>query len=58
MGDPTDTLAAAHLSLDDVEDRYVDAVLRQARGNKADAAAILGIDVSTLYRRSQRQRRR
>jgi two-component system, NtrC family, response regulator HydG len=58
MGDPADALAAAHLSLDDVEDRYVDAVLRQARGNKADAAAILGIDVSTLYRRSQRQRRR
>jgi two-component system response regulator HydG len=58
LGDPTDTLAAAHLSLEDVEDRYVDAVLREARGNKADAAAILGIDVSTIYRRRARQRRR
>jgi two-component system response regulator HydG len=58
VSDPTDALAAAHLSLEDVEDRYVDAVLRQSGGNKADAAAILGIDVSTIYRRRQRQRRR
>jgi two-component system response regulator HydG len=58
VGDPTEALAAAHLSLEDVEDRYVDAVLRQSSGNKADAAAILGIDVSTLYRRRARQRRR
>jgi DNA-binding NtrC family response regulator len=56
--DPTDALAAAQLSLEDVENRYVDAVLRQSRGNKADAAAILGIDVSTIYRRRARQRRR
>ena len=41
-----------------MENRYVDAVLRQSRGNKADAAAILGIDVSTIYRRRARQRRR
>jgi len=56
--DPADALAAAQLSLQDVENRYVDAVLRQSRGNKADAAAILGIDVSTIYRRRARQRRR
>jgi two-component system response regulator HydG len=56
-GDPTEALAAAHLSLDDVEDRYVDAVLRQAGGNKTSAAAILGIDVSTLYRRARLRRR-
>ena len=49
--DPADALAAAHLSLKDVENRYVDAVLRRSRGNKASAAAILGIDVSTIYRR-------
>jgi two-component system response regulator HydG len=58
VGDPTDTLAAAHLSLADVEERYVNAVLRQSHGNKADAAAILGIDVSTIYRRHARQRGR
>jgi two-component system response regulator HydG len=56
-GDPTDALAAAQLSLEDVEDRYVDAVLRQAGGNKLSAAAILGIDVSTLYRRARQRRR-
>ena len=56
-GDPTDALAAAHLRLDDVEDRYVDAVLRHAGGNKVSAAAILGIDVSTLYRRARQRRR-
>jgi two-component system response regulator HydG len=56
-GDPTDALAAAHLSLNDVEERYVDAVLRQAGGNKNSAAAILGIDVSTLYRRARQRRR-
>jgi two-component system response regulator HydG len=58
LKDPTDALAAAQLSLEDVENRYVDAVLRQSRGNKVDAAAILGIDVSTIYRRRARQRRR
>jgi two-component system response regulator HydG len=58
LHDPTETLAAAHLTLADVEERYVDAVLRQSRGNKADAAAILGIDVSTIYRRQGRIRRR
>jgi DNA-binding NtrC family response regulator len=56
-GDPTDVLAAAHLSLNDVEERYVEAVLRQAGGNKLNAAAILGIDVSTLYRRARQRRR-
>jgi two-component system response regulator HydG len=58
LKDPADALAAAQLSLQDVENRYVDAVLRQSGGNKVDAAAILGIDVSTIYRRRARQRRR
>jgi two-component system, NtrC family, response regulator HydG len=55
-GDPADALAAAHLSLEAVEDRYVDAVLRQTSGNKASAATILGVDVSTLYRRARHRR--
>jgi len=55
--DPAEALAAAQLSLQDVEERYVEAVLRQSNGNKVDAAAILGIDLSTLYRRRARKRR-
>jgi two-component system response regulator HydG len=58
LADPAETLASAHLTLADVESRYVDAVLRQSGGNKASAAAILGIDVSTIYRRQGRHRRR
>jgi two-component system response regulator HydG len=58
LADPAETLAAAHLTLAAVEERYVDAVLRQAGGNKASAAAVLGIDVSTIYRRQGRNRRR
>jgi len=55
-GDPTDALALAHLSLAEVEDRYVAAVLRETAGNKANAAAILGVDISTLYRRARQRR--
>jgi len=31
-------------------------VLRQTRGNKSEAAAILGVDLSTLYRRTKHRR--
>jgi two-component system response regulator HydG len=55
-GDPADAMAAAHFSLQDVQDRYVEAVLRQTAGNKLQAATILGVDVSTLYRRARRRR--
>jgi two-component system response regulator HydG len=54
-GDPADALAVARLTLEEVEDRYVEAVLRDTGGNKAKAAAILGVDVSTLYRRAHRR---
>jgi two-component system response regulator HydG len=54
--DPVEALAAASLSLEDLEHRYADAVLRRSRGNKAKAASILGIDVSTLYRREKQRR--
>jgi two-component system response regulator HydG len=53
--DPIELLAAASVSLGDLEDRYTEAVLRLARGSKAKAASILGIDAATLYRRDKRR---
>jgi two-component system response regulator HydG len=54
--DPIEALATAGVKLDQLEDRYIAAVLRQTRGNKAEAAEILGVDLSTLYRRAKQRR--
>jgi two-component system, NtrC family, response regulator HydG len=54
--DPVELLAATSVSFDELEKRYADAVLRLSHGNKAKAASILGIDVSTLYRRGKPRR--
>ena len=54
--DPVEVLAAASVSLADLEQRYAAAVLRRTRGNKVQAASILGIDLSTLYRRDKQRR--
>jgi two-component system, NtrC family, response regulator HydG len=40
--------------IDDLVHRHVDAVLTHTEGNKARAAKILGIDLSTLYRWQQK----
>jgi two-component system response regulator HydG len=53
--DPIELLAAASVSLDDLQERYTEAVLRLARGSKTKAASILGIDLTTLYRRDKRR---
>ncbi len=53
--DPIELLAAASISLDELEERYTEAVLRLARGSKTKAASILGIDLTTLYRRDKRR---
>ncbi len=39
------------LNLQEVEDRYIAAVLKHVHGNKVKAAQILGINRATLYRR-------
>jgi two-component system response regulator HydG len=54
--DAVEVLAAASVSFEELEQRYAQAVLRLAHGNKAKAAQVLGIDVSTLYRRAKQRR--
>ena len=46
--------AEALLSLDEVEKRHLNRVLRETDGNKVRAAKILGIDRRTLYRMAER----
>jgi DNA-binding NtrC family response regulator len=52
-----ESAAASSLSLRELEERYVDQILRKTGGNKVQAAAILGIDRKTLYRRAERRER-
>jgi DNA-binding NtrC family response regulator len=49
--------AKRRLSLAEVEELYIDEVLRGTGGNKVRAASILGIDRKTLYRRAERKAR-
>ncbi len=46
--------ARQHMSLHELEDKYIDQVLEFTGGNKVQAAKILKIDRKTLYRRQQR----
>jgi two-component system response regulator AtoC len=48
-------LAQTRMSLRELEDRYIEEVLRITGGNKVKAARILGIDRKTLYRRAERK---
>lgn len=49
-----DDAAKQHLSLHDLQERYMDQVLEMTGGNKVQAAKILQIDRKTLYRRQLR----
>jgi DNA-binding NtrC family response regulator len=44
-------LARRGLTLQELENEYIDAVLRVSEGNRTEAAKLLGIDRRTLYRR-------
>jgi len=50
----TYTAAENRLTLRELEDRYIEEVMRITDGNKVHAAKILGIDRKTLYRRAER----
>ena len=50
--------AARSLTLHDLDELYTEQVLQETRGNKVQAARILGIDRKTLYRRAEREARR
>jgi two-component system response regulator HydG len=52
-GGTFDMLASKPYTLEEVEQRYIAAVLQRTGGSKSKAAAILGVDVSTLYRRQR-----
>jgi len=51
----THTAAENRLTLRELEDRYIEEVMRITEGNKVHAAKILGIDRKTLYRRAERE---
>jgi len=50
--------AVRQLTLEEVQDLYIDEVMALHGGNKVHAAAALGIDRKTLYRRAERRARR
>jgi two-component system response regulator HydG len=52
--DPIPRLLQNPMTLSDLEDRYIAAILKSVGGNKLKAAEILGVDPSTVYRRQKR----
>jgi DNA-binding NtrC family response regulator len=51
------TAAEQRITLRELEERYIEQILRLTGGNKVQAAKILGIDRKTLYRRAERSER-
>jgi len=56
-GDALATAAARKLTLSDLEREYILQVLSEEKGNKSRAAARLGLDRKTLYRKLEEYRR-
>ncbi len=52
--DPMERALAKEASLEDLERDYIQAILRRTKGHQIRAAAILGIDRRTLYRKIRR----
>jgi two-component system response regulator HydG len=52
--DPLPRLVQNPVKLDELVERYIAGVLKSVDGSKPKAAQILGVDVSTLYRREKR----
>jgi two-component system response regulator HydG len=52
---PIAPLLRKPMTLEELEDRYIEGILQKVEGNKPKAAEILGIDLSTLYRREKRR---
>jgi DNA-binding NtrC family response regulator len=50
-----ESAAGRRLPLRELEDRYIEQILRLTGGNKVQAARLLGIDRKTLYRRAERK---
>jgi len=48
--------ARGRVSLHDLQEQYIDAVLEETEGNRVQAARILGLDRKTLYRRAERRK--
>ncbi len=60
-GSPERLLQSAvdrQLSLAELEDQYIEQILKTTGGNKVQAARILGVDRKTLYRRAERRQAR
>ena len=55
-GDPVESAAEQHWTLDQLEERYIREVLRQTRANYSRAAEILGINRKTLLEKRRKYR--
>jgi DNA-binding NtrC family response regulator len=58
IADRLHSCAVRKLTLEELQDLYIDEVMALHNGNKVHAAAALGIDRKTLYRRAERRARR
>ncbi len=54
--DPIAPLVRQRLTLQEVESRYIEGILKSVDGSRPRAAEILGVDPSTLYRRDKPRR--